>query len=341
MKISSDKLAAQLKKKLPPFIWISGDEPLQQLEMSDAIRHKARQQGCEERVIFDVGPQFKWGQLLQATQNQSLFGGAQLIEVRLGSQKTGKEGSQVLQDLARQDRGQDIFLITSAKLDATQSKSAWYKALDAQGWFIPVWPVPRAQLPRWIEQRLAQHGLSAEPDALRLLAEKVEGNLLAAAQEIQKLLLFVSPGEPVTTHQLMELIQDASRFSLFDLADACLEGQLDRALRILDHLQAEGTEAPLLIWALSREIRQVARLLAQPHHFEQQCQQWRIWPQRQPLYKKAIQRLSLAESHQLLLLAYQVDRAAKGSGEPFTELLLQLVSSFATRPAPEENPSCV
>lgn len=333
MKIPLNKLADQLRKQ-PKLIWLSGDEPLQLQEAADRVRQQARQQGVEEREVYEVGPQFQWKQLLEASAALSLFGGSKLLEVRLNDSKPGKEGGEVIQRLCQQSgQNPDILLFTSGKLDATQTKSAWYKAVEQQGLVVSIWPVDAGQLPRWIHERSQSLGLALDPAATGLLAEKVEGNLLAAAQELEKLRLFVQPGEVLGVDQLLTLIQDASRYSLFDLADACLEGQADRAIKILRGLQAEGTEGPLLLWALTREIRQTATLLHRLNEglpFDSLCQQLRIWDKRRPIYRKATQRLNLRATHQLLQLAQRCDQAIKGSGEPLNDLLLQLTLDFAT-----------
>jgi len=333
MKIAANKLAASLKKQLPKIIWLMGDEPLQMQEAADLIRSRVKQQGITEREVYDVGAQFAWHSLLEATASMSLFGDSKLIEVRLAASKPGKPGGEVIKKLSEQlGNSPDIFLFSSHKLDAAQTKSAWYKAVDQAGLIVQIWPINTNQLPQWISQRCQMSGLTLEPAAATLLAEKVEGNLLAAAQEIEKLRLFVNEGEVLSAENLLSLIEDASRYSLFDLADACLEGKGNRAVRILRGLQAEGTEAPLLLWALTREIRQVCHLTYKLNDglpFDTLCQQLRIWDARKPLYSKASKRLTLQQAQQLLQLASLCDQAIKGSGEPLNDLLLQLVVQFS------------
>ena len=333
MKIALNKLAPSLKKQLPKIIWLMGDEPLQMQEAADLVRSAVKKQGIAEREVFDVGANFAWRSLLEASASMSLFGDSKLIEVRLGASKTGKEGGEVVRKVCEQlANSPDIFLFSSNKLDAAQTKSAWYKAVDQAGLMVQIWPITSKQLPQWINERCQSVGLALEPAAAALLAEKVEGNLLAASQEIEKLRLFVNSGEVLTAENLLLLIEDASRYSLFDLADACLEGKGNRATRILRGLQAEGTEAPLLLWALTREIRQVCQLAFKANDglpFDTLCQQLRIWDTRKPLYFKAIQRLSLRQAQQLLQLASRCDQAIKGSGEPLNDLLLQLILQFS------------
>ena len=196
MKIAVNKLATSLKKQLPKLIWLMGDEPLQMQEAADLIRAKVKEMGIAEREVFDVGANFAWRSLLEASASMSLFGDSKLIEVRLGASKTGKEGGEVIRKLCDDlANSPDVFLFTSNKLDAAQTKSAWYKAIDQAGWLVQIWPISASQLPEWINQRCQAAGLLLEPAAATLLAEKVEGNLLAAAQEIEKLRLFVNPGE--------------------------------------------------------------------------------------------------------------------------------------------------
>lgn len=334
MKIQPARIEETLKKNHHRLIWLSGDEPLQMQEAADLVRRHARQQGIEEREVHDITGQFQWKKLLESTASLSLFGGNKLLEVRLGSSKPGKEGGEVIQQLCRQsERSSDLLLFTSNKLDTSQSRSAWYKTVEEKGLVVQIWPVETSRLPSWISERSRAQGLALDPEATSLLAEKVEGNLLAAAQEIEKLKLFVQPGEVLDAQRLLSLIEDASRFSLFDLADACLAGQAERAIRILRGLQAEGTEAPLLLWAISREIRQTATLLHRLNEglpFDSLCQQLRIWDKRRPFYKQASQRISLQQAHQLLQLAQRCDQAIKGSGEPVAELLLELAYLFSS-----------
>ena len=333
MRITVNKLAASLKKQHPKIIWLTGDEPLQMQEAADLIRSYIKKQGIAEREVYDVTASFSWYSLLEATASLSLFGDSKLIEVRLGASKPGKPGGEVIKKLCEQlANSPDVLLFTSNKLDAAQTKSAWYKAVDQAGLMVQIWPINTSQLPQWINERCRATGLVLEPAAATLLAEKVEGNLLAAAQEIEKLRLFVNEGEVLSAESLLHLIEDASRYSLFDLADACLEGKGNRAARILRGLRAEGTEAPLLLWALTREVRQVCHLAYKLNDglpFDTLCQQLRIWDARKPLYFKASQRLSLSQAQQLLQLASSCDQAIKGSGQPLNDLLLQLVVQFS------------
>lgn len=364
MRLTPDKLAASLSKNLPKIIWLAGDEPLQLQETADLVRQHARQAGLIEREVYEVGANFNWSLLLEAAATMSLFASSKLIEVRLGTHKTGKEGAEVIRKLcAQQDNLPDTFLFTSAKLDATQTKSAWFKAVDTAGILVQIWPLNAQQLPRWLSQRCQAAGLILEPEALQLLAEKVEGNLLAAAQEIEKLRLLVAPqasnqagsssannnqtgsnqAAPIqlSAPQLLELIQDSSRYSLFDLADACLAGASQRAVKILRGLQGEGTEAPLILWALTREIRLLNQLLnqLQTQPFNRACQNLRIWDSRKHLYQQASHNFNLASAQQLLQLAYQCDQAIKGSGASLDTLMLQLVLGFSRASLIASNPN--
>lgn len=333
MRINLEQLAPQLKKGLPKVIWLAGDEPLQQLEAADLIRQQAQQAGLAERQVYEVGANFNWPSLLDAAASLSLFAQSKLIEVRLGASKTGKEGAEVVRKLcAGAEASSDTILFTSAKLDATQLKSAWVKAIDNAGLLVQIWPLNNQQLPAWISQRSQKEGLNLDSEAANLLAEKVEGNLLAAAQEIAKLGLIVEPNTLVSAPQLLQLIEDSSRYSLFDLADACLLGKGQRAVRILRGLQAEAVEAPLILWALTREIRTLNQLLfrLEGTSFNSAASQLRIWDNRKSLYSAASQRFNVAAAQAMLQLAFSCDQAIKGSGADVNSLLLQLVANFSS-----------
>ena len=329
MKINANQVSARLKGPLPNLIWLSGDEPLQLLETADWIRRRAREQGMAERQRIEGGANFNWQQLLDASASLSLFGDQRLIEVHLSSSKPGKKGAEVIQQLCRQaDSLSDLFLFISPRFEAAQAKSAWVKALEQQGAVIQAWPVEAAQLPQWIAQRLKDAGVQADAGATQLLAEKVEGNLLAAAQEVEKLKLFIPAGEVLSSEKLLQLTEDASRYRLFDLADACLAGQPRRAVKILHGLMGEGTEAPLILWSLTRELRLVSRLVyhrQEGQSFEQTSRQLYLMDKRKSFYRQALDRHNRQSTHQLIQLARRCDQAIKGSGEPLMDLLLSLV----------------
>ncbi|WP_018917281.1 DNA polymerase III subunit delta [Vreelandella zhanjiangensis] len=319
MKVFADQLSATLAKKLPKVVIVAGEEPLQHRDACDAVRTAARQAGIEEREVLDVDANFAWGRLLEASSNLSLFATQKLMEVRLGTHKLGQEGSKALVQYAEMMEGSDdILLISMGKLDAKQQKSAWFKALDKHGVFVPVWPVDNSRLGYWLRDRASLHGLQIDLEAARLLGERTEGNLLAADQELQKLSLIHPQGTRLNVESIAQGVEDSSRFDVFNLADACLKGETSRASRIVQGLRSEGVEAPIVLWALSRELRTLLSLhqhLDQGQSFEHACktQKPMIFDKRRPAYQKAIKRLPMKRLHKLLLMAQRLDLAVKGA----------------------------
>lgn len=323
MKIFPNKLEGSLTKRLPAVVIVAGDEPLQHQEACDAVRKAARQAGIEERQILDVEANFAWGRLTEAASSLSLFASRKLIEVRLGSAKPGQEGGKVLRDYAQRFAKEgasddNVLLISSGKLDFREQKSAWFKALDDVGLFVPVWPVDTAYLPRWLLDRARHHGLNMDHDAAQLLGERTEGNLLAADQELQKLALTLPPGTRVTPQQVAGDVEDSARFDVFTLMDACLKGEKARVSRIMRGLRGEGVEAPIVLWALTRELRQLLSLhqhLDQGQSLEHACKAQKppIFEKRRPAYQQAIRRLPRKRLYKLLLFAQRLDLAIKGA----------------------------
>ncbi|WP_081192935.1 DNA polymerase III subunit delta [Halomonas sp. BC1] len=319
MKVFADQLPAALAKKLPKAVIVAGDEPLQHRDACDAVRAAARQAGIEEREVLDVEPNFAWGRLLETASNLSLFASNKLLELRLGSHKLGQDGSKALAQYAELIEGSDdLLLISMGKVDAKQQKSAWFKALDKHGLFVPVWPVDASRLGYWLRDRAALHGLQLDLDAARLLGERTEGNLLAADQELQKLALMHPTQARLGVESIAQGVEDSSRFDVFNLADACLKGEPSRASRIVNGLKSEGVEAPIVLWALTRELRTLLSLhqhLDQGQSFEHACKSQKplIFDKRRPAYQKAIQRLPMKRLHKLLLMAQRLDLAVKGA----------------------------
>ncbi|QFU01350.1 DNA polymerase III subunit delta [Halomonas sp. THAF5a] len=317
MKVFPDKLEGALAKKLPPVVIVAGDEPLQHMEACDAVRHAARQAGVEEREVLHVEANFAWGRLTEAAASLSLFATRRLIEVRLGSSKPGQEGGKALREYAETLSGDDILLLSTGKLDYREQKSAWFKALDKAGLFVPVWPVDASRLGYWLRDRAGRHGLTLDLDAARLLGERTEGNLLAADQELQKLALLLPPGARVGPREVAGGVEDSARYDVFTLMDACLKGERARVSRIVAGLRGEGVEAPIVLWALARELRILLSLhqhLDQGQSLEHACKAQKppIFEKRRPAYQQAIARLPLKRLHKLLLFAQRLDLAIKG-----------------------------
>jgi len=262
MKIFPDKLEDQLKNGLLPIYFFSGDEPLQLGEAADAVRRAAREQGFTEREVMHAEKGFDWNELLAAGNALSLFAEKRVIDLRLPSGKPGKDGGAALAEYAERPPEDTVLLISSGKVDKRSQSAKWYKALDKVGATLQVWPVDAADMPRWLDQRLRSRGLQPARDAARLIAERVEGNLLAAAQEVDKLVLLNGAG-PISAEQVEAAVADSARFDVFGLVDAALLGDASRVTRMLDGLRGEGVEPILVLWALTRELRSLADMAAQ------------------------------------------------------------------------------
>jgi len=325
MQIKADQLARAAQRQLLPVYLITGDEPLLLQETCDALRQIAREQGISERERFDVETGFDWNQLLEASSAMSLFGDRKLIELHMPKGKPGDKGGKALIEYCDTAGDDHILLIVSGKLEGASKKTKWYKTLDKAGAIVPIWPINRQQLPRWIEQRARQSGIPLSPDSVELIADRVEGNLLAADQEIKKLLL-LSNGETISPQAIAAAVADSSRFNVFNLVDRCLEGNSRDAVKVLHGLQGEGTDAPAVLWALSREVRTLGNLalrMQQGHNLEPLFKSLRIWPQRQPLIKNALRRLNYRQLEDMQQLAADIDLTIKGmaSGSSWDKLL--------------------
>jgi DNA polymerase-3 subunit delta len=314
MRLGFHELAGQLKKKLSPVYVISGDEPLQLGEAADLIRRTAREQGFTERKILEAGAKFDWHELTAESNTLSLFAEQRILDLRITNGKPGKEGGKVLAEYCENLPADTLLLITMPKVEQQQARSKWYKSLDSVGLVIQVWPVNEQRLPPWIEQRMRQKGLTPEPAAIQMLAERVEGNLLAATQEIEKLLMLHGPGI-ITAEQLTASVADSARFDVFGLLDAALQANTGRCLRILDGLKNEGTAPAIISWALAREIRQMSQIAhAAKDGFPlgKILADFRIWDKRKPLVTNGLKRLSLKKWQSLLQQCLEADMAVKG-----------------------------
>ncbi|MCE1115626.1 MULTISPECIES: DNA polymerase III subunit delta [Pseudomonas] len=328
MKLSPAQLAKHLQGQLAPVYIVSGDDPLLCQEAADAIRGAARQQGYDERQVFSADANFDWGNLLLAGASLSLFAQRRLLELRLPSGKPGDKGAAALIEYCANPAEDTLLLISLPKLDGSAQKTKWGKALVEGGHcqFIQIWPVDAQQLPQWINQRLSQAGLTAQRDAVDMIAARVEGNLLAAAQEIEKLKL-LADGNPITVETVQAAVADSARFDVFGLVDAILNGEAAHALRMLEGLRGEGVEPPVILWALARELRLLAGLaqqFSQGVPLDKAFSQARppVWDKRRPLVSKALQRLSAQRWAMLLQDAQHIDAQIKGQaqGSPWTSL---------------------
>jgi len=323
MQIKFEQLAGHLNKSLASCYLISGDETLLVQEAADAIRHQARVAGCTEREVIDVGAAGDWQQLLQSAGSLSLFADRKLIELRLPSGKPGTEGSKALVEYLAMN-SDDILLIIAGKIDRQSQRAKWYTAIDKAGVIMTVWPINRRELPRFLAQRLQNAGLKPDREAVELLCERVEGNLLAAVQEIEKLKLLAT-GDRVTVQTVLDSVLDNARYSSFGLADTALAGDARGALRTLRGLEAEATQAPSVLWALARDITLLGQIdedLQRGTSINQSMTQRGVWRSRLNLIQGAYSRHTSASIKQLQHLAFEADCAAKGfrKGNPWHTL---------------------
>ena len=293
------------------------------LEAGDQVRAAARQAGVSERQVFHADAQFDWNQLYHANQSMSLFGDRQLLELRLTG-KLNDAGRKALVAYAGDANPDNLLLIVSDKIEAAQSKAKWFAGVTDAAWWVPIWPVDRHQLPAWLRSRLQQQGLQIDDDALALLADRVDGNLLAARQEIDKLLL-VSDSTQLTLETVVQAVADSARYTVFDLADAVLNGDLARSQRVLSGLAAEGIEPPIVLWVLARELRHLVQLAdaqvsGQP--LPAVFKRLRIFDKRQGPYQAALRRGDTGLWQRCLIICGDVDATIKGraAGDPWHKL---------------------
>jgi DNA polymerase-3 subunit delta len=314
MQLRADALEGHLARSIAPLYVISSDEHLLALEAADKIRRAARANGFSERDVLTVERSFKWGELLAANQEMSLFGDKKLIELRIPTGKPGKDGGAALQSYAKDLSPDNLTLITLPKLDWQTAKAAWVASLQQAAVYIEIPTVERAALPAWIGTRLAAQGQSADRQSLDFIADRVEGNLLAAHQEIQKLGLLHEPGK-LTFEQVHDAVLNVARYDVFKLSEAMLAGDLARLVRMLEGLKGEGEALPLVLWAVAEEIRTLLKLkaaLAQGRPLGVLLKEYRIWGPRERMMEPALRRLSLATLEQALQDAAQVDKMIKG-----------------------------
>lgn len=313
---------------------IAGSEPLLLLEAADALRTKARELGYTEREIYEADNRFDWGTLEAGFASMSLFAARRIIEVRLPTGKPGKEGAEILEKFAK-DPAPDVLLLVTAAEWSNKHDAAWSRAIDQHGAMLVLWPVKPNELPQWIARRLKSRGLTAPPDAAQMLAGRVEGNLLAAAQEIDKLALLKGKGS-ITAEEMEALVADSARYDVFRLTDTALAGDAPRALHMLAGLRGEGEAVvPMLSWITS-QVQALALLSAVQEsggNLAQAFNQARVWDSKQPLFRRALQRGSAAHFEKLLSDCARIDRISKGrlAGDAWRELERVIVGIGAPR----------
>jgi len=325
MRISTEDLPQHLAKGLGPLYVIHGEALLLAIEAADAVRAAARAGGYGEREVLIAEQGFKWAELKNSAQSMSLFAERKVIDLRIPSGKPGTEGAQALQDHCGNLNPDTLTLVSLPRLDGTAMKSKWFTALEQHGTVVSADEVSLAALPAWVAARMKRQGQSADADTLAFLAQRVEGNLLAAFQEIQKLALLF-PAGPLSFDQVKDSVMDVARYDVLKLSEAMLSGDAPRYARILDGLRAEGTATVLILWAVAEDIRALARVsraMQQSGNLAGALRDARVWGARQKLVERAVRRFTPAFAERALRQAAQIDRLIKGlrQGDVWDELL--------------------
>mgnify|MGYP003619357331 FL=1 len=332
--LNPHQLAESLRGGLQPLYIIHGEEDLLRVEALDHIRAAAREHGYLNREVISVDAKFDWSELRAASQSVGLFAELKLLEVHIPGGKPGKEGGEALQELADRLPEDTCVLILLPKLERAQTQGKWFGALARHGSVVEAKAVSGQALPQWIRQRLQHHNLDIEPDALALFAERVEGNLLAAKQEIDKLALLHPPGHLLNMADAQMAVANVARFDVFQLAAAWMGGDAPRLLRLLEGLEAEGEEPVLLLWAVAEDVRTLIRLLAalkQGQNLAEVRNTLRLWGDKQTLAPKAAKRLGINRLLAALQDCARIDRQIKGAEDgaawpQFKHLLMSLAA---------------
>jgi DNA polymerase III subunit delta len=336
MRLRPEQLGAHLARGLAPLYVVYGDEPLLAIEAGDAIRAAARAAGCEEREVLVVEPGFKWDAFSGASRNLGLFGTRKLVDLRIPSGRPGIEGARALEDCAAHPGPDTTTLITLPRLDRAASSSAWFTSLEQAGIAVEVYPLERADLPRWIASRLALQQQRASAETLQFLADTTEGNLLAARQEIEKIGLLLPQGD-LEQAAIEDAVTDVARFDVFQLSEAWLSGDAARACRILVALENEGEGVPLLLWQLGEDLHALAAVLASTASgtpVAVAVKSARVWGKRQSAMERAARRVTPSAIQPLLTQLARLDALAKGIGRGNVwDHLRDVALALAGRPA--------
>ena len=330
MELNVDRIAAHLAgEPLRPAYLVAGPEPLLVLEAADAVRVAARAQGIEEREVHDMeGRDADWDALAASIHAPSLFASRRLIEVRLPTGKPGNEGSKLVCEFCAQPPA-DVVLLVVANEWSNRHAGKWSEAIGRVGHSCIAWQVKPHELNGWIDRRLRSRGVKAAPDAVARLAQRIEGNLLAAAQEVDKLALLMqgdAAAKPLDAEAMDALVADSARFDVFRLVDAALSGNPPQVARMLAGLRAEGEAVPALMGMVVKELQTTAAL-ARARNLAAECKAQRIWPAKEAVYKRALGRHPPERWQRFLAEAGRVDRISKGRGrvgEESTDAWLQL-----------------
>ena len=341
MNIKPENLEKELQRRSLPLYWLSGDEPLLMQESADLIRKHFHHQDYLERLVFNVEPGFNWDEFRFACNNLSLLADRKVLDLRFSSNKPDTNARTALLAAVENPAEDIVILVSSPRLEAATLKTKWFKTLESGGALIQIWPVNQNSLPNWLNGRLRQAGIVAEPEALQLLLDNIEGNLLAAIQEIQKLKLLASAGSDGLVHldsrTVMQSVADSSRYNAFQLVDAALLGDVARTQRILHRLQAEDTFPLVILASITRELRSLLPMVER--HREGQgvnavMQSSRVWASRRDAVGNAIRHLDSDDIWSMLEQAREIDQAIKGlaTADPWDELGILLARLAGKHP---------
>ncbi len=325
MRLKVEQLDNALQKGLVPVYFFSGDEPLQQGELVDAVRKSARQNAYTNREVLVVDKSFNWNELAFSADSFSIFSDKRMIELRLSSGSVGVDGAKALINYCNRPPEDTILLITAAKIDNKSTKSRWFEAIDKIGVIVQVWPLEGADLLKWIQQRLQKRGLQTDTQGVQLLAARIEGNLLAAAQEIEKLFILHGAGF-IAVEEIYDAVVDSSRYDVFKLMDTLLDADVNKIIKVLSGLRAEGTATPIVLWALTRETRSLIKIkqaLSQGQNSDLVFRNHQVWDKRKQRVIQALKRLDDDQLNTLLVVSAKADRQIKGqeSGDAWETLL--------------------
>ena len=336
MRLKSDQLGAALQKTLAPVYLICGDEPLQLGEAADEIRSAAKRAGYASREVVSIDNGAEWRELTIEAGSASIFSEKKLIDLRAVSSKPGVDGGKALITYTQQLPEDTVLLITAGKIDSAGQKTQWFQAVDKAGVVVQVWPLQGPDLLHWLQRRAERKGMQMEADAVKSLASRIEGHLLAAAQEIEK--LYILHGNSRISKAMVEdHVAESARFDVFNLNDALLQGKLNRAVKILHGLKAEGVAAPVVLWGISREARLLLNVQADLQHGGQPeavLKKYQVWDKRKQYVLEAVQRLKTPRLQHIVQLSAKADLQIKGqlAGDGW-ESLFDICLQFVNAPA--------
>tara|TARA_Y100001935_G_C17311592_1_gene516886 strand:- start:12191 stop:13207 length:1017 start_codon:yes stop_codon:yes gene_type:complete len=314
MRVTTQNLKKNLEKVKTPIFLVSGDDPLQFNEACDEIRNYYKKKGFEERDVIESNKNFNWDILFAQTNSLSLFSKKKFIDLKLSNGKIGKEGSMAITDYCKSFPEDTVMLISMPKLEKAQQNTQWFKYLDKVGVIIQIWPIDVSKMGNWILNRFKKIGVQSDPEVIKIIIDKAEGNLLAANQEIEKLYLLYGK-ENIDIEKFKSSVTDNSKFNIFELVDAAVDGNPYRSVRILNGLKNEGLPPSIILWALHREISQISAIsadIALGAGIDATMAKFRVWEKRKPAIRSAILKTKTTEWLNLLSNCHEIDGTIKG-----------------------------